>query len=107
MKGILVETDSFATTQLLHDENPGNHELNNEIFYCMSMLQMFGSEVKHVFWKANSCSDMLASLNLQQDNLVIFPTLRNCLGKSVYEDSLWKKLPRTRFMMLILRSSLL
>lgn len=76
-KGILVESDSFATIQLLRDEWLSNHELGNSIFfYCESMFQRLGSEAKHVFREACFCADAaMASLSIPQLSLVTFNSM--------------------------------
>lgn len=75
--------------------------MEGQCFRCSGLE----SEVNHVFRKANSCADMLYSLNLQQDNLVIFPTTR-ILG-TLCMTYVREEIPRTCLMMLILCSSLL
>ncbi|KAE9462637.1 hypothetical protein C3L33_05454, partial [Rhododendron williamsianum] len=61
--GILIETDSRASTQLIMEETLDSHELGNIIFDCRSMLRTLGSEVKHIFREADVCADVLAGLS--------------------------------------------
>ncbi|KAI8536613.1 hypothetical protein RHMOL_Rhmol10G0271500 [Rhododendron molle] len=51
-----VETDALVASQLLSAKIIDNHQSNNLILECRSLMQRFDSiTINHIFRKANRC----------------------------------------------------